>query len=72
MVKARFFDNYEIIAMCAKSLRLRNKRSGDIVMIHRNAFNKIVRDMAEDYREHRVEWPDHSDLWIEVLVWNTL
>jgi hypothetical protein len=71
-MKARFFSEYEIIAMCAKSLRLRNKRSGEVVMIHRNAFNKIASDIAEDYRERRVEWEDHSDLWIEVLVWSTL
>lgn len=71
-MKTRFFENYEIIAMCAKSLRLRNKRSGDVVMIHRNAFNKIANGVAEDYRERRVEWSDYSDLWIEVLVWRTL
>jgi hypothetical protein len=71
-MKTRFFENYEITSMCAKSLRLRNKRTGDIVMIHRNAFNKIVNEIAEDYREHRVEWSDHSDLWVEVLVWRTI
>ena len=71
-MKTRFFENYEIITMCAKSLRLRNKRSGDVVMIHRNAFNKIVNGVVEDYREHKVEWKDHSDLWIEVLVWRTM
>lgn len=71
-MKARFFAEYEIITMCSKSLRLRNKRSGDFVMIHRNAFNKIANDIAEDYRERRVEWGDHSDLWVEVLVWHTL
>jgi hypothetical protein len=41
-------------------------------MIHRNAFNKIVNEIAEDYRERRVEWGDPSDLWIEVLVWGTM
>lgn len=71
-MKTRFFETYDIISMCANSLRLRNKRSGDIVMIHRNVFNKIVNEIAEDYRERKVEWPDHSDLWIEVLVWGTM
>lgn len=71
-MKTRFFNEYEITSMCSKSLRLRNKRSGGIVMIHRNAFNKIVRGIAEDYRERRVEWDDHSDLWIEVLEWRTI
>ena len=71
-MKARFFENYEIITMCAKSLRLRNKRSGDVVMIHRNAFNKIVNGMVADYREREVEWNDHFDLWIEVLIWRTM
>lgn len=71
-MKTRFFNDYEIITMCAKSLRLRNKRSGEVVMIHRNAFNNIVNEVAEDYRERRVEWDDHSDLWVEVLVWRTI
>lgn len=71
-IKARFFNEYEITTMCSKSLRLRNKRSGDIVMIHRHAFNKIVNNIAEDYREIRVQWEDCSDLWIEVLIWRTM
>ena len=71
-IKKRFFENYEILAMCAKSLRLRNKRSGDVVMIHRNAFNKIVNNLAEDYREIPIKWEDCSELWIDVLVWRTI
>ena len=71
-MKTRFFETYDIISMCANSLRLRNKRSGDIVMIHRNAFNKIVNEIAEDYRERRMEWGGPSDLWVEVLVWGTM
>ena len=68
-MKERFLQEFNIVKMCKSSLLLQNKKTGEHVYIHRNAFNKL--DMSVDYRIVRPEFMGGT-AWIEVLCWESI
>jgi hypothetical protein len=70
-MKNKFNDQFEIIKMTNASLVLVDKKTGEHVFIHRNAFNQL--EVAEDYRVVKKETPrGDKNRWVEVLVWKSL
>lgn len=69
-MKEKLLSEYEIISMAKSSLRLRHKEKGEMVYIHRNAFNNI--DQASDYRITERFVNGVCTLWIETLVWRVM
>ena len=65
-MKEKLMQEFDIIKMCKSSLLLQNKKTGENVYIHRNAFNKL--DMSVDYRVIKKEAVGYT-AWIEVLCW---
>lgn len=72
IMKKRFFETYDIEAMSGRSLRLRDIKTGEIVYIHRNAFNSL--NDAVDFRVVTREFARCGEYskWVEVLVWKVL
>lgn len=66
-MKEKLLSEYDIVSMAKSSLRLRHKEKGEMVYIHRNAFNNI--DQASDYRVTERFVNGVCTLWIETLVW---
>ena len=71
-MKKRFFETFDIEAMLGHSLRLRDLKTGEIVFIHRNAFNAL--GDAADFRVVTREFSRRGETnkWVEVLVWKAL
>lgn len=69
-MKEKLLNEYEIVSMAKSSLRLRHKEKGEMVYIHRNAFNNI--DQASDYRVTERFVNGVCTLWIETLVWRVM
>lgn len=69
-MKEKLLNEYEIISMAKSSLKLRHKEKGEMVYIHRNAFNNI--DQASDYRVTERIVNGVYTLWIETLVWKVM
>ena len=69
-MKEKLLNEYEILSMAKSSLRLRHRDKGEIVYIHRNAFNNI--DKASDYRVTEQIVNGIQTLWIEILVWRVM
>ena len=69
-MKEKFLSEYTLMSMKRNSIQLLNKKSGNFVYIHRNAFNEL--DNAVDYREVRDIHMTCADIWIEVLTWKRL
>lgn len=70
-MKKRFNDQFEILRMTNASLVLVDKKTGENVFIHRNAFNQL--ENSVDYRVVKKETP-RGDInkWVEVLIWKSL
>lgn len=62
-------QEFNIIRMCKSSLLLQNKKTGENVYIHCNAFNKL--DMSVDYQIVKKEAMGYT-AWIEVLCWESI
>lgn len=69
-MKEKLLSEYEIVSMAKSSLRLRHRDNGEMVYIHRNAFNNI--DQASDYRVTEQIVNGVRTLWIETLVWRVM
>lgn len=65
-MKERFMQEFNILRMYKSSLLLENKKTGECVYIHRNAFNKL--DKSVDYRIVKRELVNNTT-WLEVLCW---
>ena len=62
-------QEFDILRMCKSSLLLTSKKTGMLVYIHRNSFNKL--DNAVDYRVVSRESMGYTN-WIEVLCWESI
>lgn len=70
----KFNEIYELYKMSKNSMILKNRKTGEMVFIHRNAYNALLNESAEDFRTtkrtfctdgiHRQE-----QTWVEVLTW---
>lgn len=65
--KEMFLKDFEIVKMNKNSLVLRNRNTE--VLIHRNAFNVVMNDRAEDYRVVDRYFNGREVKWVEVLTW---
>ena len=65
--KEMFLKDFEIVKMNKNSLVLRNRNTE--VLIHRNAFNVVMNDQAEDYRVVDRYFNGREVKWVEVLTW---
>lgn len=68
-MKKQFLDQYEIVRMTNKCLLVRDKKTFEEVLIHRNAFNAL--DKAVDYHIISIECDRGRQSWIEVLAWRS-
>jgi hypothetical protein len=68
-MKEKFMQEFDIVRMSKSSLLLQNKKTGEHVYIHRNAFNKL--DIAVEYRIVQREFMGNT-LWLEVLCWESI
>lgn len=69
--KEQFESEYTLVGMSRSSVKFQNRRSGEIVYMHRNAVNKL--ENMVDYRV--VDQPSLSCVatkWFEVLSWGIL
>ena len=70
----KFNANYEIVRMSRNSMVLNNRRTGNMVFIHRKAYNALLNNQCEDFREIDRKFT-HDGLsyqtskWVEVLTW---
>lgn len=69
----KFNATYQVYSMNRNSLTLM-KNNGSIVLIHRSAYNALLRKQCEDFREVEREFYDERGsprtmIWVEVLVW---
>ena len=70
----KFNEIYELSKMSKNSMILKNRKTGEMVFIHRNAYNALLANNVEDFRTvkctfctdgiHRQE-----QTWVEVLTW---
>ena len=69
-MKLRFFSRFDIVSMSKSSLVCKEVETGDVVYIHRNAFNQL--DEAADFRVVERPFRGLTTKWVEVLVWKAL
>lgn len=67
----RFNKEFVVVKMNRNSLTLVNNKF-ERAFIHRNAYNKLLNNLAEDYRVVEREFNGTKSLWVEILTWNCL
>ena len=70
----KFNATYEVIRMSRNSMVLRNRETNNMVFIHRKAYNSLLSNQCENFREiDRKFTHDGRDYqtskWVEVLTW---
>ena len=70
----KFNETYELYKMSKNSMIVNNRKTGEMVFIHRKAYNALLSGSVEDFRTikrtfctdgiHRQE-----QTWVEVLTW---
>ena len=66
--KEKFFNNFEIERMNAKSLTIVEKRTYEHIFISRNAFNAIMANRAERVQVEEIMMPNgRMTKWLAVV-----
>lgn len=70
----KFNANYEPCRMSRNSMVVRKRQTGEELFIHRKAYNALLDNKCEDWREVDVHFSHdgrscQTTRWIEVLTW---
>ena len=73
-VLKKFNSVYQVYSMNRNSLTLMNRDNGSMTFIHRKAYNALLRNQCEDFREVEREFTHdgrdcRTSKWVEVLTW---
>ena len=69
----KFNETYELYKMSKNSMIVNNRTTGEMVFIHRNAYNALLSGSVEDFRTVKRFYTDgihrQEQTWVEVLTW---